>query len=83
MKPLLIGRSARTDLANIKHHTENNWSDLQRDAYMALLQEKFAMVQRFPASGARRDFLLPGLRSIPAGAHIIYYRETEADIRIL
>src|SRR3954447_26672550 len=41
------------------------------------------LLAQFPLMGARRDTLLPGMRSFPSGNYIIFYRPLDDGVEIL
>ena len=41
------------------------------------------MLLRQPRAGRRRDELMPGLRSFPFGAYVVFYRELHGGIRVI
>jgi toxin ParE1/3/4 len=38
---------------------------------------------QFPGMGAERDDLQPGLRVVPSGSYVIFYRITDPDVEIV
>jgi len=45
--------------------------------------ERFTMLADFPDIGRRRDELAPGIRSVPVGAYVIFYRMFEDTVQIV
>ena len=43
--------------------------------YAALIDGVLRELATFPGLGRRRDDFRPGLRSYPAGQHVVFYRE--------
>jgi toxin ParE1/3/4 len=67
---------ARDDLENIwEYIAEENPPAATRVARM--LMQKCGMLADNPLIGRQRDELAPGLRSLPAGSYLIFYRVVE------
>ena len=48
--------------------------------YKAVIDRALRELTEFPNLGRARDEISPGLRSFPAGSHVIYYRVTETEL---
>ncbi|GIW05068.1 MAG: hypothetical protein KatS3mg059_1688 [Thermomicrobiales bacterium] len=82
-QPVILTPRARKDLSDIELYTAQQWGGQQRRVYMAKLEKALRDLAEFPELGRLRDDLAPGLRSYPAGDHIIYYRANAASIMIV
>lgn len=80
---LRVSGPARDDLARIAAYTGRRWGPAQRRKYLALIKERFNALRGAASLGPRRDDLMPGLRALPVGSHVIFYRETETVVDIL
>ena len=79
---LVISRSAETDLILIwVYHAEKSEHAAQR--IRQEIVSKYELLLQFPHSGRSRDELQVGLRSLPIGSYIIFYREIEDGIEIV
>ena len=77
---LLLTSDARQELSDILLYSEQQWGKPQRTAYKKLLQESMRTLAQSPFIGRPRDELSAGLRSHPAGSHIIYYWTTDTTL---
>jgi len=82
-KRLRIAGPALRDLEAIAEFTEEKWGARQKSQYLDAIREKFEEILQTPGLGAPRDYVRPGLRACPAGAHMIYYRETATAVDVL
>jgi len=64
---------AEADLDDIRAFTNERWGRARWQAYYRDLALAFERVADNPAIGRRRDPLRTGLRSLPCGAHVIFY----------
>jgi len=83
MIKLLVSNRAREDLRNIARYTEQRWGKEQKSNYLGLIEQRFGDIRRNPAIGAPRDHIKPGYRSVAAGRHLIFYRESGGAIGIV
>lgn len=70
----VLSRKALADLDAIWEYTVERWSEQQAEKYYRLLIHACQEAANAPASGAAYDLILPGLRGLHAGRHIIFYR---------
>lgn len=82
MARLRVSRRASADLLDIWLFIAQD-SQEAADRHLSVLHEKFRTLSLQPGIGRRRDELRAGMRSFPAGKHIIYYRESRDGILIL
>lgn len=72
-RAVLLTAAAEADLEGIRAFTEERWGEAQWLAYFADLLAAFERIAAYPRSGRSRDAFVPGLRSVPCGAHVIFY----------
>ena len=78
---LRFTKKAISDLSEIWNYTFANWSEEQADIYYsALITCCRNLTQNSSIMGWSYDRILPGLRSIKCGHHIIFYNEDENGI---
>ena len=65
---------AEADLASLLQYSAETWGEQRMASYAALLLSVLRDLAEFPGLGRQRDELRPGLRSYPAGQHIVFYR---------
>lgn len=84
MKPLqlFISPAAIADLTEIWVYIAED-SLQQADAFIDRIHAQCDTLTRMPAMGRQRDELLPGLRSLPVGRYIIFYRIRNEQIEIV
>jgi toxin ParE1/3/4 len=73
-RKLRFTSEARFDIRAILRYGRKIWGEKRRDAYSEQLNAAIASLTRFPNLGTNRDDISPGLRSIPVGEHVVYYR---------
>lgn len=59
------------------------WGKRQVAIYLDELQACFERLADYPALGQARDEIRPGYRSVPFGAHQVYYRVDDAGVVIV
>lgn len=78
---------AKADLKEIARFTQNRWGREQRDLYLQMLDVSFHQLAVNPLKGKDCSHIRIGYRKLPAGSHLIFYRQTPADtieiVRIL
>ncbi|HZP80522.1 MAG TPA: type II toxin-antitoxin system RelE/ParE family toxin [Chthonomonadaceae bacterium] len=78
-----ISRRADADLSAIWHYIAQDSLEAA-DRQMDRFYEVFERLAAFPGLGRRRDEVSSGLRSLPLGNYVIYYRQrTKTTIRIV
>ena len=82
-KPLFLSAPALADLAGIAERTARAWGDAQKRTYLDLIKEKLALLQDNPEIGAERPDIAAGLRAMPAGRHMVFYRNRPERIDIV
>ena len=79
---LAISSDAETDLLLIwVYHAEKSERAAKR--IRKEIVSKYNLLLQYPMAGRSRDELQVGLRSLPVGNHVIFYREIEDRIEIL
>lgn len=76
-------RAARSDIVGILDYTEREWGEDQRSAYWRQLRSTIGTLTETPFLGRTRDDLLPGMRSYPAGSHLLYYLEAGNELVVV
>lgn len=67
-------RAAEKDLDDIWLHVARESSEDTADKLVDEIIERFRLLAQFPLSGRSRDDIEYGIRSLPVGEFIIYYR---------
>jgi toxin ParE1/3/4 len=83
MKRLAIRAGARADLRNIMAYSEARHGPELADSYLRAIDRSFDRLRDFPEIGIARDDLIPGIRSLPCGEHLIFYRYADGHISII
>lgn len=76
-------RAARDDLKEIGRFTHRRWGREQRIKYLADIERHAIELAENPEIGSLRDEIRSGVRSVPVGRHMIFYRQTDTGILIL
>jgi toxin ParE1/3/4 len=77
---LILAPNARADFSDLLLYTRRQWGQRQRATYKAVIDRALRELTEFPNLGRARDEISPGLRSFPAGRHVIYYRVTGTEL---
>jgi toxin ParE1/3/4 len=80
---VVTSRKADFDLQQIFEYTHYRWGDAQRFQYSSTINRSLRHLQEFPLVGRDRSELRPGIRSHPAGEHVIFYLVQEDHIYIV
>jgi toxin ParE1/3/4 len=83
MKSLRITEAAQADLRDIKQYTEQTWGGAQARRYLGAFRARFALLRKRSRLGRPREELGAGLRSLPSGAHVIFYRDMDDCIEVV
>jgi toxin ParE1/3/4 len=83
MKSLRIADAAQADLRDIKAYTEQAWGAAQARRYLDELSARFALLCKRSQLGRPRAELGTGLRSLPSGGHVIFYKDMDERIEIV
>ena len=79
---LIVAREARQDMLEIWEFIASN-SIRAADSVGELFQQEFLAIQQHPGLGPRREELQPGVRSLPVGSYLIFYRVSRDSVQIL
>jgi toxin ParE1/3/4 len=83
MRRLSLSAGADADLAGIAQHSEQTWGSTRKKLYMAAIGRRLRLLRIRPFVGAARDDLAPGYRSLRCAVHVIFYRVSAEQIRVL
>ena len=82
MLPIRRTKQAEADLIEIWLYIARDNID-RADALLDKLDERTQLLGKHPETGRRRDELMPGLRSLPEGEYVIFYRVTKVQVEIV
>lgn len=74
---------ASRDLESILDYVAEQSSIETAESILQKINSKCSQLITFPESGRKRDELSAGVRSIPSGKYLIFYRLVETDVEIL
>ena len=77
-----LSQAAQDDLREIKRFSQMNWGKQQTQNYLSDTQTRLKSLTATPEIGKKRDAILPGLRSLSVGNHVIFYRIGDSSIEI-
>lgn len=83
VKPVRVSPAAARDLRGIHRYTLEQWGSRQWHLDLDRLDNLFEQLRDNPALGSNRDEVRIGLRSIPVGAHIVWYHNRDDDLEIV
>jgi toxin ParE1/3/4 len=83
VKRLVLAAAAKEDLASVASYTEREWGRDQKQRYMGALLRKMIQIRSRRGMGRGRAELGAGMRSISCGKHIVFFEETDTEIRIV
>jgi len=84
MKALLVAREAEADLDEIWSFIDRREDSPSRaDSVVSELAQRFVVIASAPSIGKRQDHIEPGMRSLPVGNYVVYYRETGEHVLIM
>lgn len=73
---------AEADIAEIWDYIADD-SFAQADAFLDRLDRQFRLLAKEPFIGRARDELAAGLRSVPFGRYVIFYRPNDRGIEVV
>lgn len=82
MSTLQFTDRARADLNDIWDHIAQDNPSAARK-YIATLLDKMLLLLQSPQLGRQRDDLRPGMRTMPVGNHVIFYKQVDKGIKII
>jgi toxin ParE1/3/4 len=74
---------AEIDLVEIWRFSAERWDSEQADAYVGQILRTCERLADGTLVGRNADGIQPGLRSRPAGAHVVFYRESADEVLVL
>ena len=83
MPAFRLTANARADLRDIGRYTQRTWGRDQRNHYLSRLDEAFHLLAREPDRSRSCDNIRQGYRKYHVGRHVIFYRQSGADIEII
>lgn len=83
MITVCISKAADADLDAILIYSEDLHGAVAADRYLRRIGEVLDRLSLYPELGAPCDTVRPGLRSISAGDHRVYYRIAEATVLVV
>ncbi len=83
MNQVVIRNSAKDDLKAISAYTREQWGPRKRTIYLSKIDDVIQRVAANPKTGLSRDDIRKDYRSVKAGRHVLFYRETKDGIEIM
>ncbi len=80
---LTLSPRAERDLDSIFEASVLKWGETQAKRYAEKIETRFDLLLQFPNAGRTRRELGDGVRSIPIGAHIVFYKVNAGGVLIL
>lgn len=83
MIPCHLRPKAKEDLGSIADYTLEKWGSQQEELYLRLLKQALDSLSDNPHLGHPMNKVLPGLRRLLVGGHIILYFVTERHVDVV
>lgn len=74
---------ADQDIEEIFDYSEQEFGYKQAVTYLLEIESLFLKITKFPELGKQRNEIKQGLRSIPIGEHLVFYRILKDRIRMV
>jgi toxin ParE1/3/4 len=81
MNQYRVSDTARSDLDDIWFYIAQD-NPKAADKFIRTIVSRFPKLAATPGWGRRREELAPGLRSVPVGRYLIFYRPLENGVEI-
>ena len=78
-----LSRTARRELDGILAYWTERAGQAIAESIVDSIIDRFPLVRDFPEAGRACGDFAPGLRCLPAGDYLIYYKKTRAIVSIL
>ena len=78
-----ITPTASRDIESILDYLAEKVSIEKAEQILEKINSKLQLLVKFPQIGRRRDELYPGLRSVPLGDYLIFYRLVSEGIEVM
>ncbi|SRR5581483_2624324 len=72
-----VSKDARLDLDEIFIYWANRVSLAVAEGIIDQIEDRFWLINEFPDAGKSVDHIAPGMRCVPVGRYLIYYRKTK------
>ena len=82
-KPLRLSDPAKADLQHIANYTEQQWGNVQKKHYLALINRSLSSLSELGNIGKKRHDLEVNLYSFCIKKHVVYFREAEHEYCVL
>ncbi|MES1927248.1 type II toxin-antitoxin system RelE/ParE family toxin [Salinisphaera sp. T31B1] len=83
VKAVRLSPAAATDLRKIQQYTSERWGHEQWLRYSDEVDRLFEQLSENPELGRLRDEIRQGLRSVPMGSHVVWYRTQATNLDIV
>jgi toxin ParE1/3/4 len=81
-RKLRISRQAEADMLDIAEYSLRQWGEAQAARYLAQLAGCCRRVADYPLIGCACPWILPGLRRIEQGSHVVFFLVGDSDVLI-
>lgn len=80
---IVLSARAEQDLTAIFHRTLERWGEAQARRYAELIDGRLSVLTKVSGAGRAKPELGEGVRSIPIGAHIIFFKISGDEALVL
>ena len=82
MNHIRVSAAARSDLDEIWFYIAEDSADAA-DRFIRAIVSRFPIIASAPGGGRQREELAAGVRSLPIGSYLIFYRRTKDGVEIV
>lgn len=77
-----ISVQAQYDIDEIADYTKSKWGWRQAEVYLSRLENSIELLARNPFLGRGCDLIVPGMRRLEVGSHVVFYFSDQTRILI-
>ena len=83
MKQLFLSDEVRQDMEGIWLFSRDTWGRDQADRYVDVITQAFQKLAEGSARSRPADGTKPGLRKVPVGRHVVFFRENAEVVEVV
>ena len=80
---LVLSARARAEYKAIRTYSLREFGAPQASRYRQRFVETFERLLEFPEMGKAAEYIAPGMRRMPVGRHVVYYRQVRDAVLIV
>ena len=83
MDSVRISVQAEADIDSIIEYSKAEWGSRQSEKYLSRIEDELELLARNPLIGRSCNSILPGLRRLEVGKHVVFYLSRRDGILIV